>query len=847
VYRPPNAENDFWINLQESLDLAREFDIKNVIIIGDLNADPHTPSGTHLKDFADTNNLVLHISEPMRITENSASILDQILTNIPDYVKKVRVEPPVSTNDHCTIGFNLSFKAQKRFAFKRFMWNFKAENFTLFHEALHTIDWGACLSINSIDLACEKFTSVFMKAAKETIPNKVVTVRPDDKPWFTNHLRRLLYAKNKSHKTAKLHDTHTQWAAYREKRNKYCQEIERCKNEYETQKYESLATNNKVNTKKWWHILKGVLGQTHDSVIPPLNVNRDIIVNDKRKAAAFNDYFATASNLDDSKHTLPEMDIDVAVNLNVLDSILITETDVYDQLSALDVTKAYGPDGVPPLLLKEAKGSISKPLAALFNKSLEQCKFPNMWKRANVLPIFKKGDKGELGNYRPVSLLSTCSKVFERIMFKYIYNHFRDNFLISIWQSGFLPSLSTVMQLTEMYHAFCQAVSDGKEIRVVFLDISKAFDRVWHKGLIWKLHKIGIRGRLLLWIENYLKERYQRVIINGQYSDWTKIIAGVPQGSVLGPLLFLVFINDITSVINHCKIRLFADDTCLFITVDDREVAADLINKDLQNIQEWADKWLVTFSPPKTEALIISNKSNLDRHPKLELNGETITEVKHHKHLGIILSHNLRWNAHIDQLVNKGTKLNNMMKAFKFKLDRRSLEIIYMSFIRPTLEYADVLFTGTYDSDLCKLDMLQVEAMRIVTGATARSNIRLLYDDLGWPSLSFRRQIHCLCLMYKIVNGNAPEYLKDLIPARDLPGGRQNLRSCTNEEIKIPFARTESFNRSFLPFTLRLWNDLDLETRQILTLDSFKQALKEPKDRMLSILYYGKRPSIQHA
>ena len=173
-----------------------------------------------------------------------------------------------------------------------------------------------------------------------------------------------------------------------------------------------------------------------------------------------------------------------------------------------------------------------------------------------------------------------------------------------------------------------------------------------------------------------------------------------------------------------------------------------------------------------------------------------------------------------------------------------------MSFIHPTLEYGDVLFAGTYmyDSDLCKLDILQIEAMRIATGATARSNINLLYNDLGWASLSSRRQIHCLTLMYKIVNGNAPKYLKDLIPDRNLPDGRQNLTSFTNEEIRIPFTRTESFNRSFLPHTIRLWNDLDREVRQLLTLESFKQALKEPKDRMLSILYYGKRwPSIQHA
>ena len=200
------------------------------------------------------------------------------------------------------------------------------------------------------------------------------------------------------------------------------------------------------------------------------------------------------------------------------------------------------------------------------------------------MPIFKKAENFITTNYRPVSLLSILAKVFEKIVFKYMFNHFRDHFLISIWQSGFLPGSSTITQLTEIYHQFCKAVSDGKEIRVVFLDISKAFDRVWHKGLLHKLKLSGITGGLLSWLKDYLADRQQRVIINGAHSEWGNINAGVPQGSVLGPLLFLIFINDNTHVIRNCKIRLFADDTCLLLRLRNLQSQGGPSMRTLKNL-----------------------------------------------------------------------------------------------------------------------------------------------------------------------------------------------------------------------------------------------------------------------
>ena len=235
------------------------------------------------------------------------------------------------------------------------------------------------------------------------------------------------------------------------------------------------------------------------------------------------------------------------------------------------------------------EASIASSLARLFNLSLSTGIFPAIWKRANVLPIFKKSDPGITSNYRPVSLLSRVSTIFERIVFKHLFNYFWANFLIPIWQSGFLSGTSTVTQLVELYDHFCKAINNRKEVRIIFLDISKAFDRVWHKGLLHKLRKCGIRGRILAWLTDYLKDRQQRVVINGQASDWGQVRAGVPQGSVLGPLLFLIFINDLTHVIRHCEIRLFADDTCLFIDVNDLMETQNRLQADLDSIPKWSE------------------------------------------------------------------------------------------------------------------------------------------------------------------------------------------------------------------------------------------------------------------
>ena len=281
-----------------------------------------------------------------------------------------------------------------------------------------------------------------------------------------------------------------------------------------------------------------------------------------------------------------------SVNSCKLSKITANQQDVIDVLRSIDINKATGPDEISPKMLREAGAAIAPSLTRLINLSLSCNTFPDPWKLANVMPLYKKNDKTQINNYRPISLLSCVSKIMERVVFKYTFNFLKGNGLLSRFQSGFIPGDSTTCQLVQVYHLLCEALDNKKDVRVIFCDISKAFDRVWHDGLLCKLQRIGICDDLLKWYRSYLMRRKQKVVLGNTKSRIGEINAGVPLGSVLGPLLFLIFINDITENTN-CNIRLFADDTTLFVDFDNEPDGAELINNDLQTIYAWANKWLV--------------------------------------------------------------------------------------------------------------------------------------------------------------------------------------------------------------------------------------------------------------
>ena len=324
--------------------------------------------------------------------------------------------------------------------------------------------------------------------------------------------------------------------------------------------------------------------------IPPLKniINNqtldEIVYEDDKKCELLNKYFSMISQLEEENVMPPDID---PLTVNNISDIQVDASEIVDIIKILDPNKASGPDLVSHKMLRICPEKISTPLMIIFNRSLQQCKYPSDWKIANVTAIFKKGDTSLPSNYRPISLISCVGKVMERVVYKHVYNHLHENKLFYEYQSGFLPKHSTVHQLLEIYDCILNSLEKKENNCFVFCDFSKAFDKVWHRGLLHKMKANGIIGNLLNWFDSYLRCRQQRVVIKNCSSSLCRITAGVPQGSVLGPLLFIIYINDIADKLLSVT-RLFADDTSFGYSSPDGPQIKNVVDHDLRELHSWS-------------------------------------------------------------------------------------------------------------------------------------------------------------------------------------------------------------------------------------------------------------------
>ena len=364
-------------------------DIKILFFCGDLNADPRTREGKKLDYLTRSNNMQLHINCPTRITPTTATILDQFVSNCPELISDIEVIDPISTCDYCPITASLKFKNNfaKKAAYSRHIWQYDKVDFSAFREALLTADWDACFESDDPSVVATLWTETFMMIARTHIPNKSIIVRPNDKSFFNANLRRLRRQKNRKHKAAKLLNTPESWQEFREIRNKYNDKLNEMKKGKEAKQLNLLKDPDNLNTKQWWNIASSILNRQKSSSYPPLVVGNEIVTGSKEKAEMFNEYFTSFATLDSSNVQLPISNED---QYNILSNIEITESEVRDLIHCMDTGKASGPDQVPPMLLKQAGSCIVPSLTRLFNLSLSKHIFPRNWKKANVLPIFKK-------------------------------------------------------------------------------------------------------------------------------------------------------------------------------------------------------------------------------------------------------------------------------------------------------------------------------------------------------------------------------------------------------------------------------------------------------------------------
>ncbi|PJE77717.1 hypothetical protein CI610_03355 [invertebrate metagenome] len=806
-----------------------------MVIVGDINVDFLTISHNHiLNQIMLEMDLTNVINEPTRHGLTRHSLLDPILLSDNSRCTDshvIKIDRNISDHDGCVVFLSIPISLSRNYT--RQVWSYKNADFNKLNNLINTFDWETFFqNFDSVDIASVRFTEQFLSYASECIPKKSVVIRPQDKLWMNSELRKAMRLRDRLRKVFKRVKSISNLTKYKQQRNKVNNMKKHARELFYDKVGDIIDKLDTSNPKSYWRLVRKLYKQSESlEVIPPLT-NPDsgnIELGDIEKANILNNYFCSISTINDREVPLPNFNLRTN---SFLDSVVVRSDEVCDILKILKLGKASGHDTISHHMLKFTANSICKPLSILFNMSFNQKSFPEIWKKGVVLPLFKKGDRHLVSNYRPITLLSCIGKVFERVVFKHIYNYFHENSLFYEKQSGFMSCHSTVHQLIEIYHNICCSLEEKKHACLIFCDISKAFDRVWHKGLLIKLEAYGIRGDLLEWLKNYISDRQQQVIVKNVYSNTGYTTAGVPQGSVLGPLLFLIYINDIVDNMNSIS-RLFADDTSLMYSSSSLLDIQRSLNNDLQKLNKWSQDWLTKFNPQKTDVLLITNSKNI---PPLNLTfgEETLKLVGNHRHLGVTFSSDAKWSLHIAEIIKTCMKKVSVLRKFKFLLSRKTLLRIYRVFVLPVLEYACEVWDGCSLADVNKLEQVQLEAARIITGMPSFSSKQSLYKESQLQPLSERRKFRKLSMMYKLHNDLTPSYFSNLLPPR--VGERNSYNVRNKENYTVPNFRLSTSYESFIPSSVRLWNNLPIDVREQPSISRFKSKIENNRD-ILPIYY----------
>ena len=439
----------------------------------------------------------------------------------------------------------LKFTYVKKLCYFRTISSYTIDNLTTLNDNLSHVPWPSLIisEAGDIDDMVDSFTSILKDEIANAIPSKTVVIRPKDKPGMTCLVRSLFRKCHRLHKIA----IRTKNAGDIENHRNARREAKAAWKQAQIIYYEKLnkqMENPDTSKKSYWKIIKSLQGQTKTTSIPEIVENGKSYRDVKDIVKILNNYFVAQTKMihPDESSLVPAVTVDNDVNVPTLNSINITDENILNSLKNLKLGKSNGVDGIGNNILRACAPSITEPLKMIAQKSIDTGVFPKSWKKSNVVPIFKhKGAKDSVANYRPISLLSCMSKVVERQVYNELYNFCMENGLLSEKNSGFKKKVGTIDQLISLTNKIYQGLDDGEEIAMIFLDLSKAYDRVWHTGLLHKLKKIGIRGSLLDWFKSYLTGRTQRVVYAGHASEFLELFASVPQGSILAPLLFLIF------------------------------------------------------------------------------------------------------------------------------------------------------------------------------------------------------------------------------------------------------------------------------------------------------------------
>lgn len=823
IYKSPNTSIENHFKLFELMQCEYVKSHKNVVIVGDFNfpgidwndwSTIHSENHVTYKfiELLRDNFMHQHVTENTRYrVGQNPSLLDLIITNDEDIVENITYRDTLGASDHIGLTFEIACKLNINVN-RHPRTNFFKGNYEACREYLSKVDW-KCIDDKNVHKTWEFIRFHVSHCIESFIPlrkSKTVNNKPK---WMDHYCVRAVKRKYHAWKRFTYTRNYNDYQEYCKFRNKAAKAVHFSKKKHG----KLIAENAKSSPKAFWSYVREQT-KTRSGMGDLKTEQGDCVTDDKEKADLMNNFFASVFT-DEDKSNIPDFEQRVNDD-DCIDSVNIQSDFILKQLKALNVSKSCGPDDFHPMFLKECANELYVPITRLFQKSIAEGAIPDEWRKANVTCIFKKGSKSEPGNYRPVSLTSVICKLLERIVKRTVYEHLNKHDLLSNDQYGFRDNRSTVLQLLNVLEEWTLAIEENRQVDNVYFDFAKAFDTVPHQRLLSKVDSYGIKGNIASWIESFLYNRKQRVVINGNQSEWTDVKSGVPQGSVLGPLLFVLYINDMPQVVKSaCK--LFADDTKIYRVITGQQDIENL-QSDIDALGRWSDNWLLRFNPNKCKTIHIGRAQYDSVYSMLDKDGvrTDIAEVDTEKDLGIHFTPNLSFDKHINTIVNKANSLVGLIKRNFVYMDCEQFLSLYKALIRPHLDYGNCIYYPITKKNKQAIENVQRRATKLVPAMKDISYENRL-KALNLPTLEYRRKRGDLIIVYKLLHNLLDLDFKNFFTLATTP---HDLRQHPLK-IQKPRATKNIRQKSFSHRVINDWNSLSSDIVLAKNVDTFKRLL----------------------